>query len=934
MINKYDLSGNWNFEFDKAQDGEIRRMYEHSYEYADTMYLPSTTAIEKKGTECITPEIWHLAEVYPFAGAVWFEKKVRISPEDIGRPLYLYMNRTRMTRVWVDGVFAGENNSLCAPHTYDITKLVKSEEFSIAIEVKNICYPTGGGHMTSPDTQTNWIGITGDFCLISGGVIEICDIKTYPDIYDNVVRLRVKVNNHTENIVENTVSVTAEAFDINGDIDVKAPEFESEVFIKPGMNEYDFEMPMGDDTELWSEHNPVVYRLEAQLCGDTFTTTFGMRDFKNEGLSFKINGRKTFLRGKHDGMLFPLTGAAPTDVDEWIRILEIAKSYGINHYRYHTSCPPTAAFEAADLVGIYMEPQLPFWGTLAGEGDENYEEQKPEQEYLISEGERILEAYGNHPSFCMMSLGNELWGSEKRLAEILRKYKAQDDRHLYSQGSNNYQWCPKIFEEDDYFVGVRFDISRQIRGSYAQCDAPLGFIQTQRPATNHNYDDAILPKVISDKADNLGGEIEIQYGTGVKKVKAESLGEVFVPSIPVVTHEIGQYGVFPNFNEIKKYTGVTRAANFEIFRDKLEKAGMLDMAEKFFKCSGALAVNCYKEELEAAVRSENVSGYQILDIQDFNGQGTALVGILDSFMDSKGLITDEGWREFCSDAVVMAHFDKFNFKSGEKFYADISLAWYREYDLCDKLVSWCVKNGNEEISSGILTVDNATAGLNKLGSISFDMPEADKTQKLLLEIKIKNECVKNHYDLWVYPEYDVTALAEEKLTIGDKTVYITEDFNKAKELLADNQKVLLLQGEIEDDKKIKGAYCTDFWNFPMFSSISRSMQRPIPVGTMGMVIDNTHPAVSAFATDCFTTQQWFDIVENADCAILDDTDIKPIIQMIDNADRNHKLGILFETTKLGGKLLVCTSRLLDIPSRVEVSAFAKNILDYIMSDNF
>lgn len=933
MMNRYDLNGLWDFQFDSALNGEAFGIYSPDYKFSDTMRLPSTTAIEKKGSESIQPEIWHLTEVYPFSGAVWFSKKVKISVDDINRPLYLYMDRTRMTRLWIDGIFVGENNSLCTPHLYDITQYVRNEEFHLCIEVRNTGYPTGGGHMTSPDTQTNWIGITGDFYIFSSACVEIKSVKTYPDIEKKSVRLKLEIDNHLDNDVCDTINFTANAEDINGLIGKEEIRFSQRLDIKKGISTFEINMPMGDDTELWSEHNPVVYKLNVTLGNDSYDTVFGMRSFKGKGLSFEINGRKTFLRGKHDGMLFPLTGAAPTEVDEWARILETAKSYGINHYRYHTCCPPSAAFEAADIVGIYMEPQLPFWGTLADENDESFQEQKAEQEYLISEGERILEAYGNHPSFCMMSLGNELWGSEKRMAEIIRRYKKLDGRHLYTQGSNNYQWCPKILPEDDYFVGVRLDINRQIRGSYAQCDAPLGFIQTCRPSTSHTYDSAILPTSVGH-AHAQSGEIEIQYGTGVKKVTSESTANMLIPNIPVVTHEIGQYGMYPNFNEIAKYTGVTRAENFKVFRNRLEKAGMSDIADKFFKCSGMLAVSCYKEELEAALRSENAAGYQILDIQDFNGQGTALVGILDSFMESKGLITDEQWREFCSDAVIMAHFDKFNFRGKEHFKADISLAWYREYDLKDKLVSWRVLCKNDVITNGIITVDRISAGLNRIGSISFSMPDAGCTTKLTLELKLKNENVINHYPLWVYPEYDISVLSEDKIERNGRTVYITEDFENAKALLAEDKKVLLLCGELPDGKKIKGAYCTDFWNFPMFKSISESMGRPIPTGTMGLVIDNEHPSIAAFATDSYTTQQWFDIIENADCAILDGTDIKPIIQMIDNVERNHRLGILFETHELGGKLLVCTSRLLDIPRRVEVNAFAKSIIDYVLSDIF
>ena len=105
-----------------------------------------------------------------------------------------------------------------------------------------------------------------------------------------------------------------------------------------------------------------------------------------------------------------------------------------------------------------------------------------------------------------------------------------------------------------------------------------------------------------------------------------------IPHIPVVSHEIGQYEVYPNFHEIEKYTGVLKARNFEVFRDRLKETGMLDWADDFFYTSGKLSVQCYKEELEAAARTKRLAGYQILDIQDFSGQGTALVGILDALI--------------------------------------------------------------------------------------------------------------------------------------------------------------------------------------------------------------------------------------------------------------------------------------------------------------
>ncbi|MCD7890233.1 MAG: hypothetical protein LUG26_00200 [Ruminococcus sp.] len=256
--------------------------------------------------------------------------------------------------------------------------------------------------------------------------------------------------------------------------------------------EWEITIALGEDAPLWSEHNPVVYTLSAAIDGsaDICQVSFGLRSFKADGMHFTVNGTETQLRGKHDGMIFPLTGAAPTAVEEWLKILSISKSCGINHYCFHTCCPPDGAFTAADLLGIYMQPELPFCGIITAENDENHNEE--EQQYLIEEGRRILRTFGNHPSFVMMSIGNELWGSRERLGEILREYRNLDNRHLYTQGSNNFQFMPNILNENDFFSGVRLSRERLIRDSYAMCDAPLGFVQTDEPNTVHSYDNLIF----------------------------------------------------------------------------------------------------------------------------------------------------------------------------------------------------------------------------------------------------------------------------------------------------------------------------------------------------------------------------------------------------------------------------------------------------------
>ena len=123
----------------------------------------------------------------------------------------------------------------------------------------------------------------------------------------------------------------------------------------------------------------------------------------------------------------------------------------------------------------------------------------------------------------------------------------------------------------------------------------------------------------------------------------------------------------------------------------------------------------------------------------------------------------------------------------------------------------------------------------------------------------------------------------------------------------------------------------------MFRDICEWMKKPVAVGTMGLCIRKNHPVFDAFPTHSYATPQWYQIVSHADCAILDnatDKTFRPIIQMVDNFERNHKLGILFEGKVGDGRLMICTSRLSEIANRVEVKQFTKSLLAYLISDAF
>lgn len=887
MLEKINLSGVWQFKLSKEKPDMTAG--------TDTIRLPSTVQQEKKPPVTDERSDGFLTDPRRFEGYALYTRKVTVSPKRKDCDVFLVLERTRTTEVWVNGKSAGTQNSLCAPHRYDITGLVKDGENEIAILVDNVSCPVPGGHMTSQDTQTNWLGITGELYIEFRNRLRFEDVRVFPNVNDMTVTVKGKIIGGEE------ITVTAEA---NG--------YPAESFHITADNPC-FVYPM-TGAELWSEHNPVSYVMSISSDGDTVKIPFGMREFSVRGTEFLLNGEKIYLRGKHDGMIFPLTGAAPTDTEGWLKVMKAAKEHGINHYRFHTCCPPEAAFRAADQLGIYMEPELPFWGTVEEEVSEG-------QQYLIDEGFRILDAFANHPSFFAMSMGNELWGSQERLNAILGDYKKRDPRPLYTQGSNNFQFWPCIVDNDDFFVGVRFSKERLFRGSYAMCDAPLGHIQTDAPDSDYSFDEHIRPSSVSGVKSG-GGTIEIQYGTGVKTVALTNENGELIPHIPVVSHEVGQYFMYPDYGEIEKYTGVLKPYNLEIFRERLEKAGMLRLADKFFRASGRFAAECYKNEIETALRSKELAGFQLLDIQDFTGQGTALVGVLNAFMESKGVITPVEWRGFCSERVILGCLPKFVFAAGETVKMPVKLYNYAAAADVNPTAEIRLSAGGEVLAEYSVSVCGSfKGGLFDIGEAEITMPLVETPAKVVLTLNCKDIC--NKYILWVYPKTETAAAGN---------VTITSSWDKAKAALAQCESVLFTPEKLNDENSVEGAYCTDFWNYPMFRSISESMKKPVPVGTLGLLIDNTHPALAEFPSEIYSSAQWYDIVTGSRTVILDGTGIEPIVRTIDNCERNHSLGTVFEVRTGGGRLLVCTAA--QNEASLPCKALLKSLADYAASESF
>ena len=896
---RISLEGNWGLQLDTAGTGIAPDWLTKSC--TDSLFLPGITDMGKMGTYNTDMTLTTgLSREYVFEGKALYTKQIRIPEEWDGTSVRLVMERTKPTTIWIDGKEVGANNDISTAQQYDLSSYLFPGTHTVAILVDNgkQAVPEkvyGSSHAYSASTQTNWNGIIGDFYLESAPLCGIDEIQLYPDVAKKVVTARVTLRNPDKGVGKGILSFYAEAW--NTDKQHKTPVQTIEVdWTKP---EQELELALGDKALLWSEFTPALYRLSVSLktdqSVDTEQATFGLRDFKAKGRQFTMNGKVTFLRGKHDACVFPLIAHTAMDVETWRHYFQVAKQYGINHYRFHSWCPPEACFEAADIEGIYLQPELPVWGNIDIDDTELCD-------YLLKEGRNLHRAYSNHASFVMFGLGNEMSG-EEGLAMLIQTFKKEDNRHIYSSGSNNYLGFKGKQANEDYFTTCRVgregdkQFNTHARASFSFADAYDGGY------LNHTYPNS-----------------EMDFSS------ANVLCDV-----PIISHETGQFQVYPNYEEIKKYTGVLKPRNFEIFKKRLEEAGMINLAYDFMMASGKWSALLYRADIEMNLRTPEWGGFQLLDLQDYPGQGSAYVGILDAFMESKGLIAPEEWRHFCSEVVPLFCTEKFCWTNDEALTGEVEIANYSESDLNSKQLSWTLTDSKQQVlDKGVLPLQVKQGELAKVGTLKPAIASVRKAEKVTLALSIDGTPYRNDYSLWIYP-------AADKEVAPSEDICVTDDLDAHLKYLTEGGKVLWFPSKDKHkDQTVGGLFQTDYWNYRMFRTICENLDRPVSPGTLGILTDPGHPALADFPTEFHTNWQWFPIIKQSYPMILDrlSDDYRPIVQVIENVQRNHKLGLLFEFKVGNGKLLVCMSDLKAVQDKPEARQFYRSILEYMESSAF
>jgi hypothetical protein len=895
------LKGKWRFQIDRDDVGIKLNWY--GKKLTDFVTLPGSMRDNNKGDELSVDTKW-TGSIYdsswyfrpemagyrkkdnlkfPFwltpnkhyVGVAWYQREVNIPADWNGRKIELFLERPHWeTTVWIDSIKVGMRNSLSTPHRYDLSKLLTPGNHVISIRVDNRIKEINVGpdsHSITDQTQGNWNGIIGDICLKSGPPVSFDAIKLYPNIEEKSVKAVIIIDNILDKSAVARITLRAKSF--NSPVEHTVEPLSQEIIAVKGKSQIEIIYPMGKNVQFWDEFNPALYKMTAVLTDESGNTDesviqFGMRSFSINGARFEVNNRPVFLRGTVENCVFPKTGYPPTDEVSWERIFKICKDFGLNHMRFHSWCPPEAAFSAADKLGFYLQIEGPSWanhGTSLGDG-------KPIDQYIYDETDRILDAYGNHPSFCMMAYGNEPAGRNQAeyLGKLVNHWKEKDNRRVYTGASIGKSW--PLVPESQFIVRSE----------------PRGLPWKKRPESMFDYSNKIE-----------------QY------------------TVPYVVHEMGQHCAYPDFKEIDKYTGVYKAKNFELFREVLTNNHMGEQAEDFLMASGKLQALCYKFEIEAALRTRNLAGIQLLALNDYPGQGTALVGVLNAFWEEKGYITASEFKRFFGQTVPLARLPKFVFMNNENFEAELEVFNFGAHPLKNIAAQWKITDsaGNIVAQGSLSERDIPLDNCIKLGSIDLPLLQITKAQKMTLSVSVAN--YTNSWDFWVYPA--------ELPALDIHEIYFCNELDeKADSALKNGGKVFLnAAGKVERGKDVIQYLNPVFWNTSWF--------KMRPPHTLGVLCNPEHPAFSDFPTEFHSNLQWWEILNRQQIMNLElfPPDFKPLIQPIDTWFLNRRLALLFEARVGEGKIMVCSA---DLQSNLDERPAAKQLLysltKYMLSNEF
>jgi hypothetical protein len=886
-MNTIGLSGEWRFAFDIKGTGlnYCGGWFERTL--SETVVLPGSAVGNKKGIYNTMEDVDNRGDPWGYVGPAWYQKDFEIPPEAEDKNAVLILPRTCHTMVWVDETAIGESDCFQAPQVYELGRTAFPGKHRLTIRVDN---SRRRPENYAPGRIPN--GIVGDIRIEIRDSVYIKSVKVTPDLKRKRARIDLVLGNNAGIPVQGLLEYRTECKKAEASLRDKAMEF----LIEKEEKAFWVEIFMGENFLTWDEFVPNLYDLEVRLLGksrlgeyeDERSVQFGMRSLESHNKAIWCNGNAVYLRGD----LSHIPQSAP--LEKCRQLMKEYREWGINHLRFHTHTPSEEVLQAADEAGVYLQLELACRGNIAYPESPDFEPLL--EPSLIKQGKRILEAFANHPSFVMLTLGNEISGDYKQLERVVAALREADPSRLYAQGSNNNLDDVFPLDGDDFFISNKAKNRGPliVRGSASYADYPCGPIQ------NEDY-----PSTRRDLSEGAA-----------------------LHSVAILAHESGQYETTPNFDDLDEFPEDSKPRNLLIFKRTMEQKGLISKEKDFFKASGRLCVICYKEDLELTYRTPGFVGFQILSLNDALGQGSSLVGIRNVHGKDKSIVTKEAWRGFCEARVALLLMDGYTYRPGDTLCAEPLIVNFGQGPLNGATVVVELLDGEKVLQKITRTADLPQGARTRIDPVSFKLPRCETGKEFTLKVSIEGHNVKNSYSVWAFPEITQKT--------GDSGVAKALD-KKTKEKLEAGESVLLMPGHLSKNYSIEGSFASNFWSFTMFRRMSLRKGLDVDPGTLGILVDTASPLFKYFPSDSASNWQWWQPLRNSRPVILDEfpKGLEPIVSVIDNPMRCARLALFFEAKVGRGKVLFSTFDWFHINTpKPESEALYEALKRYVSSGDF
>lgn len=894
------LGGTWRLQLDPDDCGLNQRWYARPLPAREEIHLPGTTDLAGYGyaldtntmrypvefpytrfpgvkAEARVDHLGFVVATHFFLGPVWYEREINVPASWQDRLLVLRLERALWrTEVWADGQSAGVEDSLAAPHEHRLGKLVPGRHrLTIRVDNRMIYNLSTITHAYGPETQSRWNGLVGRIELMAHAPMSIRRLEVHPAPDRCSVRVVVCLNNDTGQARDGRLQLELHPAEGHTSLIQTNLSLRAEC----GDTRMEGVLVCNRPMEAWDEFNPVRYRVIAKLVGAVGTGSqaearFGFRHLERRGRAILVNGRRVFLRGTLDCAVYPRTGYPPMQIQEWERTFRTIKDYGFNQVRFHTWCPPEAAFEAADRLGLYLAPETATW---VDDWTRDTYTRPPAvgrdgsiSDSVRSEIRRITEAYGNHPSFSLFCIGNEfgMQGTDwAAVSSWVEEAKLRDPRRLYTGAAARRNLAP-----DDFWV------THDAQGKPTRGIGPA--------RTDWDFSEAAM-----------------------------------TTKVPVIAHETGQRPVFPDFDQLlPKFTGPLKPFNYLRLRDQLVRNGLVGQMRDFERASARFQIIQYKAEHEAMRRTAEFAGYELLMLNDFTGQSEALVGILDPFWESKGVVSVAAVREWNGPTTPLARFSRFTWSTTEDLTATLEVAHHGRKDLDRAKARWEVMTQDRRLlGHGQFGPVRVPTGANtRLGEIRVSLAQLDQATALTLRVKVGQ--AENSWRLWAYPP---------KPMKSSGNLLITQQLDAAAEqALNAGRTVLWLAHGLKGPDAAQTGFESVYWSAGWWGNAFSSL---------GILCDPQHPALADFPNDGYSDWQWRELTQGATTFLLEGAPIgfRPIVQLVPDFHYSRLLGHVFEARVSRGWLLVCGYDLSsDLEHRHAARQFRASLLRYLSSTKF